>query len=540
MEYVEGTDLAKYVDQRGPLDLEDACRLIQQAARGLDHARQNGFVHRDIKPSNLIRRPDGLLKLLDFGIARLPEALRGNDLPTVSGMGTPEYMAPEQADVSQSVNTQADIYALGCTLFFLLTGRAPFGKRPERSTVEIILAHRNDPLPDVGESRPEVPAELSRILERMTAKAPLDRFATPGDVADALGKLPWGRPPTGPAMAGARPPVVPGEGKIKIPLFHCGSVVPPDCFIDREQELDDAEQIVRGGQNFLLVGVRRAGKSSFLKKLQRRLAEGSRITVLTSILNLEACRDLTIESFLGHTILNMIGEICREVFHIKPADLGRPDPTRIRPDLAGDAAFDSLMNINRLVVKQTHSRKDAARSAFLPDEFRQHVTDLLEIIRSKGWTHYTIFYDEANHLPARLSTELLTANIEALESASLISVYAATPEMADSFRLLDDLLGHRITIGPFDSLEDLMRLLRHYYHHDAGSAHELPVSADALQRVWECAGGMPFQLQFLLSYSFKQAREQSASLVTEDHVISSFELLCRERPEFFDCRRLSR
>jgi serine/threonine protein kinase len=533
MEFVEGMDLARYLKQQGPLALDEACRLVQQAAWGLDHARQHGFVHRDIKPSNLIRRPDGLLKILDFGIARLPAELRGDDLPTASGIGTPEFMAPEQAREMQSIDSRADIYALGCTFFFLLTGREPFGRRPERSFIEIIRAHERDPLPDLRHFRPEAPQALCRILERMTAKDPPQRFATPAEVADALARIP-------PAAVMPVAPENPRVPPIRLPQFHCGGVVPPDFFIDREQELDDAEQIVRAGQNFLLVGVRRAGKSSFLRKLQKRLAEGSRLTVLTSILNLEACRDLTIETFLGHTILNMIGEICREVFHIKPADLGRPDPTRVRPDLAGDVAFDALMNINRLVVERTHSRKDACPSAFLPDEFRQYVTDLLDIIRSKGWTHYTIFYDEANHLPARLSADLLTANIEALESASLTSVYAATPEMAESFRPLDDLLGHRITIGPFGSQQDLMRLLRRYYHNDPTLPGELPVSADALHRVWECAGGMPFQLQFLLSYGFKQAREQRAALVTEDHVISSFELLCRERPEYFDRLRLAR
>jgi serine/threonine protein kinase len=533
MEFVEGMDLARYTKEQGPLDIDEACRLVQQAARGLDHARQHGFVHRDIKPSNLIRRPDGLLKILDFGIARLPPELRGDSLPTEAGIGTPEYMAPEQARDMESIDCRTDIYALGCTFFFLLTGCEPFGRRPERSFLEIVTAHERDPLPDVRQTRPEVSSELCRILERMTAKVPQQRFATPAEVADALDRVPR-RAPTRVAVAGNSP-----HPSIRMPRFHCGQVVPPDFFIDREQELDEAEQIVRAGQNFLLVGVRRAGKSSFFRKLKRRLAEGDRLTLLTSILNLEACRDLTIETFLGHTILDMIGEICREVFHIKPADLSRSDPTRVRPHLAGDQAFDSLMNINRLVVERTHRREDAPPSAFLPAEFRQYVADLLDIIRSKGWTHYTIFYDEANHLPARLSADLLRANIEALESASLISVYAATPEMVDSFRDLDDVLGNRITIGPFGSQQDLMRLLRRYYHDDPGGPGELPVAADALHRVWECAGGMPFQLQSLLSYAFKQAREQRAALVTEDHVVSSFELLCRDRPEYFDRRRLS-
>jgi hypothetical protein len=367
----------------------------------------------------------------------------------------------------------------------------------------------------------------------MTAKIPERRFATPAEVAAALTEI--RRKKTEESRHENE-----RKSRIEVPPFHCGPVVPPDFFIDREQELDDAERIVRAGQNFLLVGARRAGKSSFFRKLKKRLAEGHRLTVLTSILNLERCLDLTIETFLAHTILNMIGEICREVFQIKPADLGRPDPTRVRPELASDRAFDSLMNINRLVIERTHYRQDAGPSAFLPDEFQQYVTDLLDVIRSKGWTHYTIFYDEANRLPARLSADLLTANIEALEAANLISVYAATPDMADAFRPLDAVLGHRITIGPFESQQDLMRLLRRYCHNDSAAQGELPVSIDALHRVWECAGGMPFQLQFLLSYSFKQARDQCTALVTEDHVISSFELLCREHPEYFDRRRLSR
>jgi hypothetical protein len=519
------------VKQHGPLEIAETCRLVQQAAQGLDHAHQHGFVHRDVKPSNLIRRPDGLLKILDFGIARLPADLRGDDLPTATGIGTPEFMAPEQICNMQNVDCRADIYALGCTLYFLVTGREPFGRRPQRSYVELLRAHETQPFPDVRQFRPDVPVELCQILERMTAKIPEKRFATPAAVADALARVPPPRP-AAPAVESRC------AGPLRLPQFHCGSIVPPEFFIDREQELDEAEGIIRSGQNFLLIGVRRAGKTSFFRKLQQRLAEGSRVTVLTSVLNLEACRDLTLETFLGHTILNMIGEICRVVFRVKPADLGRSDPTRVCPELAGDRAFDLLLNIYRLVVERTHYGSQAGPSPFLPVEFRDYAADLLDIIRAKGWTHYTIFYDEANHLPAQLSPELLAANIQVLESAYLISVYAITPEMAGAFAPLNDVLGHQITIGPFGSQQDLMRLLQRYYQNDAAAPDELPVSADALHRVWKCAGGMPFQLQFLLSYAFKQARAQQTALVTDDHVVAAFELLCQERPEYFDRRRL--
>jgi transcriptional regulator with XRE-family HTH domain len=327
------------------------------------------------------------------------------------------------------------------------------------------------------------------------------------------------------------------DAGLKVPPFHCGGLVPPDFFIGRSQELGDAEEIVRSGQNFLLIGVRRAGKSSFFRKLHRRLAEREDNDTLCSILNLESCRDLTIDTFLGHTILNMIGEICRQVFQIKPADLSRPAPQQVRPDLGDDSAFESFLNINQLVVERTYYRSDRHTSTFLPSEFVDFVRDLLDIVRVKGWHRYVILYDEANHLPAKLSKELLLGNIEVLESASLTSAFAATPEMAESFAPLQDILGHQIEIGPFESQRDLLTLLAQYYYGDSGKTSDLPVSADALQEIWDCSGGMPFQLQFVLNYSFQRARSHRASLVTIDHVIEAFQYLSQKRPDHFGRRR---
>lgn len=327
------------------------------------------------------------------------------------------------------------------------------------------------------------------------------------------------------------------RGALRMPRFHCGGIVPPECFIDRYQELEDAEGIVRSGQSFLLVGVRRSGKSSFLKKLRHRILGVPDNTILSSTLNLEACRDLTIETFLGHTILNMIGEISREVFHIKPTDLSRPDPAEVRQELKDDKEFDAFVNINRQVVARTHSQAGLTPSPFLPHEFVGFAKDLLEIVRSRGWSHYVVFYDEANHLPMRLSIDLLEGNLEALNSARLTSVYAATPEMADSFRTLHDLFGHQISIGPFESQRDQVRLLAQYYYGNTNETTGLPVSADSLQTVWELAGGMPFQIQFLLNFSFQYARQHRAELVAVDHVTKAFDLLSRDRPEYFRPRR---
>lgn len=334
-----------------------------------------------------------------------------------------------------------------------------------------------------------------------------------------------------------RPAVTQQAASVRLPRFHCGQIVPEDYFIGRRQELDDAEDIVRSRQSFLLVGVRRSGKSSFMNKLRRQIRQRPDNTTLTGVLNLEGCPDLTIETFLGHTILNIIGEICRDVFRIKPADLSRPDPAALRSDLSSDREFDAFVNINRQVVERTHRRPDTNHSPFLPHEFIGFATDLLDIVRAKGWSHFVIFYDEANHLPAKLSFDILSSNIEILNSAALTSVYAASPEMADSFRPLQELLGHEITIGPFESQRDLLQLLSRYYHGDMNHTDDLPISADALQKIWEYAAGMPFQIQFLLSFGFQNARQQGAALVTDEHVIQAFDLLSRQRPEYFSPRR---
>lgn len=348
--------------------------------------------------------------------------------------------------------------------------------------------------------------------------------------------MPRGNPSATVEISSTLPVATVPAVSVKLPKFHCGGIVPPEFFIGRQQELDDAEDIIRANQSFLLVGVRRSGKSSFMRRLQKRLVERPDNTILSGIVNLEACSELTIETFLAHTILNMIGEMCREVFRIKPADLSRPQPAEVRPELARDPEFNTFVNINRQVVDRTYSRKGEAPSPFLPHEFVGFAKDLLDIIHNRGWDHYVVFYDEANHLPAKLSVELLEGNLEALNSASLTSVYAASPEMPESFHPLHELFGHQILIGPFDSQRDLVTMLTRYYYGDQSQSAELPISADALQTVWDLARGMPFQMQFLLSFGFQNARQQKASLVVQEHVVQAHDALARQRPEYFGPR----
>jgi serine/threonine protein kinase len=188
MEYVEGFDLAQVARQVGALQIADACELVRQAALGLQYAHQHGLVHRDIKPSNLMLTREGRVKILDLGLALLGTEQPGGAELTSAGqaMGTADYMAPEQASDAHAVDIRADIYSLGCTLYKLLTGRAPFTGPEHKSPFEKMIAHVQQPIRPIRLLRTDVPEALAAIVARMLAKKPDDRFATPDEVAEAI------------------------------------------------------------------------------------------------------------------------------------------------------------------------------------------------------------------------------------------------------------------------------------------------------------------------------------------------------------------
>lgn len=186
MEYVDGDDLHARVKQGGPLDVREAADCIRQAALGLQHAHEEGLVHRDIKPANLIVDKRGTVKILDFGLA-----LAGSDEEAASltqthdekVLGTADYLAPEQARDSHVADRRSDIYALGCTLHYLLTGRAPFAKG---SIAERIQAHLKKPPPNLLDERADVPPAIAELAFRMLEKHPDARPQSAQEIADAL------------------------------------------------------------------------------------------------------------------------------------------------------------------------------------------------------------------------------------------------------------------------------------------------------------------------------------------------------------------
>ena len=207
MEYVEGENLSAYVDEHGKLPVNTALDLVEQAAQALKAALEKSIIHRDIKPSNLMLTPAGRVKVSDLGLAKI---LTEESDVTVSGIGigSPHYIAPEQADNARHVDHRADIYSLGLTLLFLLTGRRPFeGGTP----FSIVLAHVNKPLPSGLELGTELPAEVEHLIQRMSAKNPDDRYQTYDSLIADLQRVKAGfAPAVKPLRKGKSPALVIG------------------------------------------------------------------------------------------------------------------------------------------------------------------------------------------------------------------------------------------------------------------------------------------------------------------------------------------
>jgi serine/threonine protein kinase len=199
MEFVEGVSLTSLVQQKGPLWIDQACHCIRQAALGLQHAFESGLIHRDIKPDNLLVTPGGVVKILDMGLV-LFQGDQDVELTARfekdSVLGTADYLAPEQAIDSHNVDIRADIYSLGATFYYMLTGQTLFG---EGTLAQKLLWHQMRAPRPVRELRPEVPEALERVVMKMLAKRRVDRYGTLGDVVEAL--APWTQAPPPPSHA---------------------------------------------------------------------------------------------------------------------------------------------------------------------------------------------------------------------------------------------------------------------------------------------------------------------------------------------------
>ena len=195
MDFVRGRDLSRLVRKQGSLDVAKALDYVIQAAQGLEYAHKRGIIHRDVKPSNLLLGDDGVVKVLDLGLSRLQPELRkfidGDRTEETfsessTTMGTINYMAPEQALAPGSVDQRADIYSLGCTLHFLLTGLAPF---PRGNDAQRLIAHREESPPSLNRGSLDVPKLLEETYLKMMAKEPQDRQSSMTELLKELRRV---------------------------------------------------------------------------------------------------------------------------------------------------------------------------------------------------------------------------------------------------------------------------------------------------------------------------------------------------------------
>ncbi|HEX4147576.1 MAG TPA: protein kinase, partial [Pirellulales bacterium] len=209
MEYVEGQDLSAIVKANGPLNVAQGVDYVVQAARGLEHAHSQGVIHRDVKPSNLLLDQRGVVKILDMGLARMDNPLAGPDsgeglTATGSIMGTVEFMSPEQALDTAQADARSDIYSLGYTLYYLLSGKKPYDGD---TAMKKLVAHRDAPIPSLLQVRPEASADLEAVYRKMVAKNPANRYASMREAREALEAVQAGRRPLGGAGPASPVPV---------------------------------------------------------------------------------------------------------------------------------------------------------------------------------------------------------------------------------------------------------------------------------------------------------------------------------------------
>jgi serine/threonine protein kinase len=184
-EYIDGINIRDLIDRDGPLSVDDAVYYTRQVAEALQHAHERDVVHRDIKPSNLLVTANGHVKLVDMGLARSTSQDRSSADLTASGvtLGTFDYISPEQARDPRDADVRSDLYSLGCTLYFMLTGEPPF---PDGTALQKLLSHGSQPPPDPRRFRPELGDELIAIIMKLMAKKPADRYQKPTELVGDL------------------------------------------------------------------------------------------------------------------------------------------------------------------------------------------------------------------------------------------------------------------------------------------------------------------------------------------------------------------
>ncbi len=282
MEWVDGGNLLDYLDTHGRMPWLEATRVVRDAATGLRAAHEVGLIHRDIKPSNLMRTSRGVIKVVDFGLAR-PIDQRSNITLQGTVIGTPEYMSPEQC-VGADLDARSDLYSLLCTYYRLLSGEAPFGAD---DIGKVLYEQRHAPFPDVRRLVPDLPEAIGHILSRGTRKAPAERFQSAAELISELNLVLGTQANSAPAMPGVSgdaPTVLPasdGVASLETPVSPLAStVLPPNnlpvqltSFVGRRREMDEVKQLLTKSRLLTLIGPGGSGKTRLSLEVAGELLE---------------------------------------------------------------------------------------------------------------------------------------------------------------------------------------------------------------------------------------------------------------------------
>lgn len=281
MEWVDGGNLLDHLDTHGRMPWPEATRVIRDAATGLMAAHKVGLIHRDIKPSNLMRTSRGVIKVVDFGLARRVDQ-RSNITLQGTVIGTPEYMSPEQC-VGADLDARSDLYSLLCTYYRLLSGEAPFGAD---DIGKVLYEQRHAPFPDVRRLVPDLPETIGHILRRGTQKAPAERFQSAAELISELNLVLGPQADSALAMpdvSGDAPTVLPaseGAASLATPSPLTPTVLPPNnlpvqltSFVGRQREMDEVKQLLTKSRLVTLIGPGGSGKTRLSLEVAGELLE---------------------------------------------------------------------------------------------------------------------------------------------------------------------------------------------------------------------------------------------------------------------------